>query len=70
MLTVLVLLYNLSSNLFTTTNTYYFKYIVGNVGLASAVSIVSIITPVAIILYQPITKKTGTVKFMKMGTDR
>lgn len=67
MMTMFILLYNLSSNLFTASSTYYFKYIVGNVGLASYVSVASIITPIGIMLYPLIVKKTGTVGFLKIG---
>ena len=67
MLTAIVLLYNLSTGLFTATNTYYFKYIVGNVGLASVVGAASLLTPVAIAFFPKITAKTGIVKFMRYG---
>ncbi len=67
MMTIFILLYNLSSNLFTAASTYYFKYIVGNVGLASYVGAASIITPIGIMLYPAIVKKIGTVGFLKGG---
>ena len=67
MLTAIVLLYNLATGLFTATNTYYFKYIVGNVGLASVVGAASLLTPVAIAFFPKITAKTGIVKFMRYG---
>lgn len=67
MLTAIVLLYNLATGLFTATNTYYFKYIVGNVGLASVVGAANLLTPVAIAFFPRITAKTGIVKFMRYG---
>ena len=67
MLTAIVLLYNLAIGLFTATSTYYFKYIVGNVGTSSLVGAANLLTPVAIALFPRITAKTGIVKFMRYG---
>ena len=67
MLTVILLLYNLMNSLGSSVGTYYYKYIVGNVGLASIVGMASFITPIAIIIFPLITGKTGLVGYLRGG---
>lgn len=48
-----------------TINTYYFKYIVGDIGLLSLIGLTSIITPVILIFFPVLSKKLGTTKVMR-----
>lgn len=59
---------NFSSNIGTSVNTYYFKYIMGDIGLASIVSIGSMITPIYLMLFPLLSRKIGTVNILRIGT--
>lgn len=48
-----------------TINTYYFKYIVGDIGLLSLIGLTSIVTPVILIFFPVLSKKLGTTKVMR-----
>lgn len=55
------------SALNTATGTYYFKYIVGNIGLASVTALSSLVTPFVIMFFPLLTKKLGTGKLLRAG---
>ena len=55
------------SGLSTTTQTYYFKYIVGNTDLMSLTGMASLTTPIMLIIFPWLTRKFGTTKIMRAG---
>ncbi len=57
----------LLSSIGTATNVYYFKYIVGNIGLASLVTMCNIVTPFILALFPLLSKKLGHVRLIKIG---
>lgn len=57
----------LASNIGSSVNTYYFKYIVGDIGLGSLIGMTSLVTPFVIALFPLISRKIGTVKIMRIG---
>ena len=57
----------LSTNVGTAVNTYYFKYIVGDISLATVVSLGSILTPVVMLMFPVLTRKFGTVNILRAG---
>lgn len=57
----------LTSNIGTAVNTYYFKYIMGDIGLASLVSMSTIITPLIMLMFPILMNKVGTVTVLKIG---
>ncbi len=61
-------LVQLMTNIGSATSTYYFKYIIGNIGLATYISMVSLVTPIVIALFPKLTRKFGSVKIMQVGT--
>ena len=67
LLTLLLLLFYIQSNIFTTVQTYYFKYIVGNIGLASIISAANLIVPIIIGFTPYLSRKFGTVKCLRIA---
>lgn len=61
-----LLIVNILNNMGAAT-TYYFKYIVGDIGLQSLVSLAGLITPVILIFYPLFTKKLGNTKVLQGG---
>lgn len=57
----------LATNIGSAVNTYYFKYIMGNIRLATLVSMSSMITPLVMIVFPVLTRKFGTVTILKIG---
>lgn len=57
----------LAMNIGSAVSTYYFKYIMGNIGLATLVSMSSMITPLVMIVFPVLTRKFGTVTILKIG---
>ena len=57
----------LTTNIGSAVNTYYFKYIIGNIGLATLVSMSSIITPIIMLVFPVLSRKFGTVTILKAG---
>ena len=57
----------LATNIGSAVSTYYFKYIMGNIGLATLVSMSSMITPLVMIVFPVLTRKFGTVTILKIG---
>lgn len=48
-------------------NTYYFKYIVGDVGMLSLVGMLSIVTPLILIFFPLLSRKVGTTKILQVS---
>lgn len=48
-------------------NTYYFKYIVGNVSLLSLVSMTSLVTPIILIFFPMLSRKFGTTRLLRVS---
>lgn len=63
----MTLVVQLSTNIGTAVNTYYFKYIIGNIGLATLISMGSVATPVIMLFFPVLTRKLGTVKILRIG---
>ena len=63
----MTLVVQLSTNIGSAVNTYYFKYIMGNIGLASLVSLSGMLTPIIMMLFPMLSRKFGTVKLLQVG---
>ena len=63
----MTLVVQLATNIGTAVNTYYFKYIMGNIGLATLVSIGSMLTPVIMLIFPVLSRKFGTVPILRAG---
>lgn len=61
----LMLLTNIVNNMSAAT-TYYFKYIVQNIGLQSLISMTAMVTPLLLIIFPVLSKKFGTTKLLQM----
>ncbi len=57
------IVYNMSSSI----NTYYFKYIIGDIGLMSLVSMCSFVTPLILIIFPALSRKIGPGNVLKLG---
>lgn len=57
----------LVSNIGSSVSTYYYKYIVGNIGLASVVTLASAFTPLLIIFMPLLTRKISMTKILKIS---
>ena len=64
---LLVILNNAQSTIATAAATYYFKWIFGNVSLASIISLATIITPFILIFVPMLSRKTGNGALLKVG---
>lgn len=62
-----MLLSTFISTLATTSGTYYFKYIMGDLGLMSLVSMVSLVTPFFLVFYPSLAKKLGNTNMFRAG---
>ena len=60
----LMLLTNIVNNMSAAT-TYYFKYIVQNIGLQSLISMAGMATPLFLIIFPALSKKFGTTKLLR-----
>lgn len=47
--------------------TYYFKYMMGDIGLMSLASLTSLITPLALVFFPVLSRKFGTTKILQVG---
>lgn len=52
-------------NNMSTINTYYFKYLMGDVGLLSLVGLTALITPILLIFFPVLSKKIGSTRIMR-----
>lgn len=66
-LCVLSLCSNAISSITQATSTYYFKWIFGDVGMASIVSLPTMLTPLFLIVTPILCNKFGTGKILKIG---
>ena len=66
-LAMLVFIANLITNIGTAVQTYYFKYIIGNIGMATFIGMASFVTPIMLAVFPMLAKKFGTGKLIKMG---
>lgn len=57
----------LATNTGSAVNTYYFKYIMNNIGLASVVSLSTMITPFVMLVFPVLSRKFGTVTLLRFG---
>lgn len=57
----------LTSNIGSAVNTYYFKYIMGNIGLATLVSMSSVLTPLIMLVFPVISRKLGMGGILRLG---
>lgn len=55
------------TNIGNAVNTYYFKYIVGDIGLASVVSLSSFVTVILMFIFPVLCKKIGAVRVLRLG---
>jgi Na+/melibiose symporter-like transporter len=62
----IVLITNLINNLSTVT-TYYFKYIIGDISLASLPAMSAALTPFVLLLFPVLAKKVGTTNVLRGG---
>lgn len=60
-------LVNLTTNMGTAANNYYFKWIMGDIGLASVLSLASLITPVMLIGFPVLSRKFGATTLLRVG---
>lgn len=59
-----LLLTNIASNIAANSQTYYFKYVVGDISMMSLVSVTSIVGPLTIAFYPMLSKKIGMKNLM------
>lgn len=64
---ILTLINNSVSAITQSTSMYYFKWIFGDVGMASLVSLPSLLTPVVLIFAPALSRKFGTGKLLTIG---
>lgn len=62
----MMFLINIINNL-NTANTYYFKYIMGDVGLMSIVGMTGMATPFLLFFFPVLARKIGTTKLLRIG---
>ena len=55
------------NNVGTSVNTYYFKYIIGDISKASLVSLSGILTPFIMMVFPVLSRKFGTVRILQIG---
>ncbi|WP_458459612.1 MFS transporter [Pseudobutyrivibrio sp.] len=63
----MTLVVQLCTNIGSAVNTYYFKYIMGDIGLATLVSMGSMITPLVMLVFPALSRKFGTVNILRAG---
>ena len=63
----ILFLFYIYNGISTAVNTYFYKYIMGNIGVASIIAIGNMITPILIMFVPKLTRKIGTVKFLRYG---
>lgn len=48
-----------------TANTYYFRYIMGDIGLMSVVSLTTLVAPLALVFFPIVSRKVGTTRILQ-----
>lgn len=66
-LAAMVFIANLTTNVGTAVNTYYFKYIMGDIGMATFVGMAGLITPIMLAFFPVLAAKLGTGRLIKIG---
>ena len=66
-LACLTLVAQLVGNIGSAVNTYYFKYIMGNIGLATMISMTSLAAPIIMAIFPLLCRKMGTIKVLQAG---
>lgn len=61
------ILVEMVNNVGTSVNTYYFKYIIGDIGKASLVSLSGVLTPIVMLLFPVLSRKFGTDRILQAG---
>ncbi|MDE6846832.1 MAG: glycoside-pentoside-hexuronide (GPH):cation symporter [Lachnospiraceae bacterium] len=67
MLAAMTFLVQLQTNMNSAVNTYYFKYVIGDIGLASLISMTSILTPIFLVAFPALSKKFGSTNLLRAG---
>lgn len=62
----LMLITNIINGMASAT-TYYFKYMMGDIGLMSLASMTSLITPLVLVFFPVLSRKFGTTKILQVG---
>ena len=57
----------LMTNVGSSVSTYYFKYIIGDISLASVISLCGLVTPIVMLVFPVFSRKFGTVSLIKGG---
>jgi len=68
MLAAMIFIVNIFNGIGTAVGTYYFKYIVGDIGLMSLVSMTSLATPLLLLFFPKLSQKLGTTGILRWGT--
>lgn len=63
----IVLLASICANMGTAISTYYFKYIYGDIGMASIVSLANVFSPIFIFAFPLLSKKFGSMGILRIG---
>lgn len=63
----LFILVEMVNNVGTSVNTYYFKYIIGDIGKASLVSLSGVLTPFVMMVFPLLSRKFGTDRILRAG---
>ena len=66
LVTIIYFCVQLQSNMQSTPSTYYFTYIVGNLSLASVVTLVSYVAALALFVVVPLSKKIGRTNVVRI----
>lgn len=66
LIVIMLMLITYFINNMGTINTLYFKYIIGDIGMLSFVSMTSFITPIILIFFPLLCNKLGTTKIMRI----
>lgn len=63
----MTLMVQLTTNIGNAVNTYYFKYVMGDIGLATLISFGSMLTPFVMMVFPVMSRKLGTVTLLRIG---
>ncbi|MDR1469662.1 MAG: MFS transporter [Spirochaetaceae bacterium] len=66
-LSILILLSFLSTNIISITGTYYFRFIMGDLGLLSLVGMMGLLGPFLFLLFPLALRKIGSIGFVRIG---
>ena len=66
-LSIIIMLANLVQNIVSITGTYYFTYVMGNLGLLSLVGLLGLAAPFVLLLFPVAMRTIGAVGFVRIG---